>query len=484
MPVKIHNSLTNEKGEFKDKGKVKMYTCGVTVYDECHIGHARSLYIFEVIRRYLKYKGFKVEFIRNITDVDDKIIEKARQWSKKEGIPLKEAFDKVREYYINDYEQDLKSLGLPKADKEPRATENIDDMKKYIQKLTDNGMAYEKEGNVYFSVRKFPSYGKLSGKKIDDLLTSVRIESDPLKDDPLDFALWKKAKDDEPAWASPWGQGRPGWHIECSVMSQKYLDTDTLDIHGGGRDLIFPHHENEIAQAEACTGKPFAEFWIHHGLLTINSQKMSKSLGNFVTIKDFIKKYKDADLLKLFFLSTHYAHPIDFNQEKIEEMKKQKKSFYDFFDRVDNRLWLKESTAPSSSQDKNMKKVDTLCAKFEQAMDDDFNMPRGLAVLFELIDLGSNFTSSDKEQAFKYVDEKLSPCLNIFGLRRKQNKGMPKQLKALACQRHLARKNKDFKKADDLRIEIESTFPYVIADSANAIAFIAKQLPQDEHKID
>ena len=478
MTIKIYNSQTSKKEEFKPqtRGKVNMYTCGVTVYDACHIGHARSLYIFEVIRRYLRFRGFDIKLVRNITDVDDKIINKAREWAKKEGISLKEAFDKVRIFYIADYYNDLKALGLPKADEEPLATENIKEIVEYISKLLEKGFAYEQNGNVYFSVRKLDNYGSLSGNSLDEVQEAVRIEADAHKKDPVDFALWKKAKKEEPSWDSPWGQGRPGWHIECSVMSQKYLKAETLDIHGGGRDLIFPHHENEKAQAEALTGKKFANYWIHHGLLTINSRKMAKSLGNFVSIKDFIKKYRDADLLKLFFLSAHYSNPIDFNEEKIEEVKKQKKNFYDFFDRLD----LKEQTKEAANSTKDIEKVDEICIKFQQAMDDDFNMPKGLAVLFELVDLGSKFASSDKESALKYIDKKLLIFFDIFGLKRKKNKGIRKEIRSMAKERDQARKNREFKKADELRSKIESQVPYIIADTANAFTFIAKQLPDED----
>ncbi|MFH1459532.1 MAG: cysteine--tRNA ligase [Candidatus Omnitrophota bacterium] len=481
MAVKINNSLNNKKEEFKpiNSNKVKMYDCGVTVYDHCHIGHARSLYIFEIIRRYLKYKGFDVEFVRNITDVDDKIINKAREWAKEQNISLKEAFDSVRNFYIDDYYQDLAGMRIPPADIEPKATENINEIIKYISDLREKGFAYEKEGNVYFSPKKVPGYGELSGNSLEEVLESVRIDSDPFKQDPVDFALWKTAKRDEPCWESPWGKGRPGWHIECSVMSQKYLKTDTLDIHGGGRDLIFPHHENERAQSEALTGKPFANYWIHHGLLTINGQKMSKSLGNFVTIKGFLNNYRDPDLLKLFFLSAHYAHSIDFSESKIETVKKQKKSFYDFFDRVDNRYYLESKKIQAENFKKDKSKIDTLCDKFEQAMDDDFNTARALGCLFELVDLGSKFTSSDKTEASNYVNEKLSIFFDILCLKRKVKQQISQEIVSLINQRNEARVQKDFKKADKIRAEIEMNSAYFLSDSANAVSLISKELSLD-----
>ena len=315
MSVQIYNSLTKKKEEFipLSGNTVKMYTCGVTVYDQCHIGHARSLYVFDVIRRYLQFRGFKVEFVRNITDVDDKIIQKA--------IETQSTSKDVSEEQIRLYYEDMKALGVSKADVEPKATDNIPEMITHIQGLMDKGFAYAAQGDVYFNVRAFKDYGKLSGQSVDKMMEAVRIEKDSDKKDPLDFALWKSSKPSEPTWESPWGPGRPGWHIECSCMSMKHLKTQTLDIHAGGRDLIFPHHENEVAQSEALTGKPFAKYWIHHGLLTINGQKMSKSLGNFITIKDALTKYT-ADEIKMFFLFSHYTSAIDFTEEKILEAKK------------------------------------------------------------------------------------------------------------------------------------------------------------------
>jgi len=467
MPIYIYNSLTRKKEPFKpiNSPKVNIYTCGVTVYDKCHIGHARSLYIFDIIRKYLEYSKFKVNFVRNITDIDDKIIKRANE--------LKIDWKDLVEKYIASYKEDLESLGirlgvLDKDKEEPRATKNIEDIKKYIRALIDKGYAYPTNSGVYFSVRKFKDYGKLSTQSIDQMLTGVRKEIDETKKDPLDFALWKLSKPGEPKWDSPWGKGRPGWHIECSVMSQKYLKTDTLDIHAGGRDLVFPHHENEIAQAEAKTNKQFAKYWIHHGLLTINGQKMAKSLGNFITIKDFAKKYLDIDLLKLFFLSTHYSHPIDYSEEKIEEVRKQKKSFKNFLDKVNNWLLLKERTKKDFSN-KDKTKIDNICMKFQEAMDDDFNTPKALACLFELIDLGSAFVSSDKYDTFNYVKNKLEGFFRIFGLKIKSKKALNSEIIKLAKERNSAKKNKDFKKADAIREKIErKTGFYVIDTSGNA----------------
>jgi cysteinyl-tRNA synthetase len=447
MPIFIYNSLTRIKEEFQplNPPQVNIYTCGVTVYDESHIGHARSLYIFDVIRRYLKYRNFKVNFVRNITDIDDKIINRAQE--------LKIDWQDLVKKYIDRYYQDLESLGIPKADYEPRATENIADMVSYIEKLIGQGYAYVTDTGVYFSVRKFKDYGKLSGQSIDQMLSGTRKEPDETKEDPLDFALWKKSKANEPSWESPWCRGRPGWHIECSVMSQKFLKTDTLDIHAGGRDLIFPHHENEIAQAESLTGKPFAKYWIHHGLLTINGQKMAKSLGNFVTIKDFMDKYKDADLLKLFFLSAHYSHPIDYNSEKIQEAKQA-------LERIGILMGKIEKLKDKKSGGKSIKDLEAIKNKFIGAMDDDFNMPEGLACIFDLVSTTNK--NIDDTEFVATARDLLSELTGIFGLDLKKISGsnLPASvtvfnIEELIEKRNKARKNGDFKEADSIRKELE-----------------------------
>jgi cysteinyl-tRNA synthetase len=462
MPIHIYNSLTRQKEEFipLNPAKVNIYSCGVTVYDDCHIGHARSLYIFEVIRRYLKYRGFQVNFVRNITDIDDKIINRANE--------LKIDWKELVKKYIDRYYKDLAALSIPKADKEPRATENISDMVKHSQILIDKGYAYVTDTGVYFSVRKFKGYGKLSGQSIEQMLRGVRKEVDETKVDPLDFALWKKSKPEEPSWMSPWGEGHPGWHIECSVMSTKYLKTDTLDIHAGGRDLIFPHHENEIAQSEALTGKTFAKYWIHHGLLTINGQKMAKSLGNFVTITDFLERYKYADILKLFFLSAHYSHPIDYTDEKILESVKQRQNFDDFFDKVNNwGILAKKTNITFSGKDKS--KVDAICDDFQKAMDDDFNTPQALACLFGLIDLGVKFVSIDNESAFQYIKSKVEEFFDIFCLKVPAKEPLNPQAIKLIEERDLAKKNKDFQRADDLRNMANTVYNLFISDTANNV---------------
>jgi cysteinyl-tRNA synthetase len=448
MSIFIYNSLTRKKEELipLNPPKVNLYTCGVTVYDESHIGHARSLYIFDVIRRYLEYRGFKVNFVRNITDIDDKIIQRAKE--------LKVNWQDLIKKYIDRYNEDLTALGIKKADAEPRATENIQDMIKYIKCLIDKDYAYTTDSGVYFSVRKFKDYGKLSGQSIDQMLSGARIEPDEHKLDPLDFALWKKLKEDEPVWDSPFGKGRPGWHIECSVMSQKFLKTENLDIHAGGRDLIFPHHENEIAQSEALTGKPFAKYWIHHGLLTINGQKMAKSLGNFISIKDFMAKYKDADILKLFFLSAHYSHPIDYSEERITEAKQARERILILMDKIDKKVASRQSPVVS----KKFKEVEEIKSKFIEAMDDDFNTPRGLAVIFDLVNLANkNIEDLDFILLAKTI---LKDLLDIFGISLKVTPKIStitdEGIKQKITEREEARKNKDYALSDKIRKELEA----------------------------
>ncbi|MFH1202354.1 MAG: cysteine--tRNA ligase [Candidatus Omnitrophota bacterium] len=464
MTLYIYNSLSRKKESFEPlkPPKVNIYTCGVTVYDECHIGHARSLYIFDVIRRYLEYRKFKVNFVRNITDIDDKIINRANE--------LKVDWKDLAKKYIDSYYKDLKLLGLLKADFEPRATENIKDMIGHIQGLIDKGYAYVTGSGVYFSVRKFKDYGKLSGQGIEEMLSGVRKEPDETKQDPLDFALWKASKENEPSWDSPWGKGRPGWHIECSVMSQKFLKTDTLDIHAGGRDLIFPHHENEIAQAEALSGKPFARYWIHHGLLTINAKKMAKSLGNFVTVKDFIKKYKHANILKFFFLSTHYSHPVDYTEANIDLAIKVNERLFIMLNKV-NRIFTELDVRTKEQiveKAKNDKAFEDIRSRFEDSMDDDFNMPQALAVLQELITRTNIVITEYPQLTNKAINLErlyfscyifLPEIAHILGLNlnvaSEMGEYLNEEIEDLILKRNEAKKNKDFELADKIRTELE-----------------------------
>jgi cysteinyl-tRNA synthetase len=452
--MKIYNSLTRKKEEFLPihEGRVGMYVCGPTVYDEPHIGHARSAYIFDCIRRYLEYKGYKVKFVRNVTDVDDKIIEKAKKVTsqKSQVTGLVEAAKNISKKYLDSYHDDMDLLGIRKPDAEPKATEYIPKMIKFIELLIERGAAYAADGDVYFDIKKAKDYGKLSNQNLEKMEVGARIAPGERKKDPIDFALWKTAKEGEPSWPSPWGSGRPGWHIECSVMSSDILG-DEFDIHGGGIDLIFPHHENEIAQSEGA-GKKFARYWIHNGLLTINSEKMAKSLGNFISIKDFIAAYKDPDYLKLLFLNTHYKHPVDYTKEKIEEMKAQKERFLILMNAIDRKL----SAAGAQPSAKKNEKIEKIEEEFILAMDDDFNMPQGLAVLFELVSIANknigdpNFLNAAKEL--------LMELSGIFGLDLKKKNGLkdlPTRVTALIDKRNKARKSGDFKEADSIRKELE-----------------------------
>ncbi len=467
MSVFIQNSLTKKKEEFSPNvpGEVKIYSCGVTVYDDCHVGHARSLFIFDCIKKYLEYRRYKVKLVRNITDVDDKIINRANV----EGV----TFEAIRERYINNYYRDLKALQIEKADFEPLATENVHYMVDHVKRLIEKGCAYEVSGDVYFSVRTFAEYGKLSGQSLDEMLTAVRIEKDEKKRDPLDFALWKKSKENEPSWQSPWGAGRPGWHIECSTMSMRYLRTETLDIHAGGRDLIFPHHENEIAQAESLTGKKFATYWIHHGLLTIDGKKMSKSVGNFVTIQDALKKYSP-DVLKLFFLSAHYGSAMDFTFDALDRSRRSYEKMEEFFDKVD---FLKKN-ADLKITPQAQKDVDRLRSEFEKAMDDDFNTAQALAALFDIVTLGNKYLAGSRQAEAVCAGEALAVLSKVLGLNLRPSgktrvidvavrvKAAPvksdvltpgvvtlsePEIDKLIEERRDARKRKDFMRADEIR---------------------------------
>ncbi|MFA5339830.1 MAG: cysteine--tRNA ligase [Candidatus Omnitrophota bacterium] len=457
MPILIHNTLTRKLEEFKPirAGEARMYVCGVTVYDECHLGHARSAFIFDFIRNYLGYRGYKVTFIKNITDVDDKIINRARYEIEDKNSPLfgkdlNSAVKEIAQRYTESFYGDMASLGIAKADKEPKATEHIKDIIKMIAVIIDKGYAYTSGGDVYFDVRKSGGYGKLSNQDKDQMLEGTRSEATEKKKDALDFALWKSAKANEPEWDSPWGKGRPGWHIECSAMSTKYLG-DNFDIHGGGRDLIFPHHENEIAQSECATGKSFANYWIHNGLLTINGEKMSKSLGNYVSIKDVLARYP-SDVLKIFFLGAHYSHPVDFTWEKMEAAKSAYERFLVLFDKIERRLAGKKAAAA-----KNNGGIDGSKAAFESGMDDNFNTPAALGSLFDLVSAGNKILDRNEDASvIKYLENTLRELGGILGLSFKTaSKGMSdNEIQKLVDARIEAKNKKDFKESDRIREEL------------------------------
>ncbi len=443
--MELYNSLTKTRQALPSApARINMYSCGVTVYDKCHIGHARSLYTFDTLVRYLRYRGYEVKFVRNITDVDDKIIAKANQTGK--------AFDEVVRENIALYYKDMADLGIGKADVEPRATENIPLMIAHITGLIEKGSAYVTGGDVYFRVRSFPAYGKLSGQSVDKMLEGVRIDKDDKKEDPLDFVLWKSAKPGEPSWPSPWGNGRPGWHIECSCMSIKHLGTETLDIHAGGRDLIFPHHENEIAQAEALTGKTFAKIWVHHGLLTIHDQKMAKSLGNFITVQDALREHS-VDALKLFFLSTHYASSIDYTQEKLRDMDKGVAKFRQLFARL--------AAVAQPKLSVTMNEVEFVLdakEKIQAALDADLNTALALGHIFDLVTATNRFLDAGRQDDYfegsahlagKFLRDILE---NIFGMALKVDAAaIASEDEQMLAERVAARQAKEWKRSDELR---------------------------------
>lgn len=408
MSIKIYNSLTRKKEEFipREKGKVGIYVCGVTVYDECHLGHLRSALIFDVIRQFFKYRGYEVTFVKNITDIDDKIIEKAKHLvSRGEAENLQSAVKIVAQKYTQLYHQDIAAMEIDPPDIEPLATEHILQIQEIIKKLIDKGYAYESEGSVYFQVDKFKGYGKLSGQSLGQMQAGARVEPNEHKKNLLDFALWKSSAPEEPFWESPWGKGRPGWHIECSAMSMKYLGCN-FDIHAGGLDLIFPHHENEIAQSEAYSDQAFANYWLHNGLLTVNGEKMSKSLNNFITIKDLLKEYYPEEI-KLFMLSVHYQSPLDFTYAKLEEARKARLNFYTLFDKIESLAGddSRETATPPANNirvrefgpkaNKFYKQIEKCRADFEKAMDDNFNTAQALASLFELVSETNKFIQEE-----------------------------------------------------------------------------------------
>lgn len=451
MALRIHNTLTRRKEEFVPlfPPEVRIYVCGVTVYDLSHIGHGRSALVFDLIRRYLRFKGYQVRFVKNFTDVDDKIIKRARE----EGVSP----GQVARRYIEEYRKDMEALGVEPGDVEPKATDHIDQMIKLIERLLAKGIAYRVGGDVYYEVRRFPRYGCLSGKNIEELLAGARVEVDPRKRHPLDFALWKASRENEPAWESPWGAGRPGWHIECSAMSIHYLG-ESFDIHGGGEDLIFPHHENEIAQSETATGKPFVRYWLHNGFVNLGAEKMSKSVGNVLTIKELVDRH-DSEALRLCLLGTHYRHPLEFTEAKIAEAGKAMERFRNLFETAD-RLALKGPPAPC--RDANL--LDEVAAhrqRFEQAMDDDFNTPQGLAVIFDLARTLHHFWGQGSPQsggAFLLGVAELQSLGRVLGLfrsgtgvRAPVDSALRERIEKLVEARSQARIRKDWAEADRIR---------------------------------
>jgi len=441
--IRISNTMTRTKEEFVPltPGEVRMYVCGVTVYDYSHIGHARSAMVFDVIRRYLTFQGYRVTFVKNYTDVDDRIIKRANEG----GVTARE----FAERFIAAEREDMASLGVLAPDIDPKATEHVPEMIDLIERLVTGGHAYPVEGDVYFAIRSFPPYGRLSGKNLDELLAGARVEVDERKRDPRDFALWKASKPGEPAWESPWGSGRPGWHIECSAMAMKYLGV-SFDLHGGGEDLIFPHHECEIAQAEACTGKPFARYWAHNGMVNMGREKMSKSLGNTLNIREIVKRHSP-DTLRLWMLGTHYRNMIEWSEERVDESKRA-------FERLSRLLHDAAAARDGGAGAPLPQAFAEFRPRFEKAMDDDFNTPQALGALF---DFGRALAEARDRGAgtpgafVAGVDElvRLGRVLGLFG-REAAMDGPPPQVEELLAARGEARARRDWKRGDEIRDEI------------------------------
>jgi cysteinyl-tRNA synthetase len=491
MTIRVYNTMTGKKEEFipLQEKKVGMYVCGVTVYDLCHIGHARSAIVFDSIYRYFRYRGYDVTFVRNFTDIDDKIIKKANE----EGVDCKT----IAEKYIGEFNIDMGRLGLEKPSVEPKATEHIPEMLQLISTLIQKGFAYQGGSDIFFSVEKFNNYGKLSKRNLEDMQAGARVDIDEKKENPLDFALWKGSKPGEPFWESPWGKGRPGWHIECSVMSQKYLG-ETFDIHGGGRDLTFPHHENEIAQSEAATGKTFVRYWIHNGFVNINKEKMSKSLGNILTIKEILKEWHP-EVLRLFFLSHHYRSPVDYSEDSFLEAKSGLDRFYTTLKSIKDEVEKVPSpltgevltrgvmkTTPQGEGGGGRAPVPNECrqaiesfqARFEEAMDDDFNTAQALGYFYDLqthlnslLSLSKNHPTEEIASLLKKGFDHLSIKGWVFGLfrddpekylARQRIEGLKKlnlteeEILQSIEERNLARKGKNYKRADEIRNDLLS----------------------------
>lgn len=448
--MKVYNSLTRQKEVFipNNPDEVKVYVCGPTVYNFFHLGNARPFVVFDTLRRYLKYIGYNVNFVQNFTDVDDKIINRAKE----EGISAPE----VSEKYIKEYFDDAKALNIVPADTHPRVSENIQQIIEFVETLIEKGYAYEVDGDVYYSTRKFKDYGKLSKQNIEELEAGARIAVEEKKKDPLDFALWKARKEEsEIAWESPWGMGRPGWHIECSAMSRRYLGP-TLDIHAGGQDLQFPHHENEIAQSEACNGVPFAKYWMHNAYITIDKEKMSKSLGNFFTVREIREKYK-GEVIRYFLLSGHYRSPIDFNDNLMEM---SKASLARFENARKNLEFLIEKGEGQMTDDekKVFESYDSYRAKFKEAMDDDLNTADAISAIFELVTAINQAVKdgASKEFAQKSLDTLLELTHVLGLLEAEEDADVDDEIKKLVDEREAARAAKDFAKADQIRDELKA----------------------------
>ena len=482
MTVSIYNTKSGKKEPFSplEKDHIKLYVCGITAYDYCHIGHARSTLVFDMIVRYLRYRGFKVTYIRNFTDIDDKIIKRAQEQHT--------TTEELANRFIKAFREDMESLGNEPPTLEPKATENIPEIIAMIQELIAKGFAYEVQGDVYFKVNRFANYGSLSGRNLEDMLAGARISINEQKQNPMDFALWKASKPGEPVWDSPWGAGRPGWHIECSAMSRKFLG-DTFDIHGGGKDLIFPHHENEIAQSEASSGKPFVATWIHHGFVTIKDEKMSKSLGNFLTIREILEKYP-AEVLRFFVFSTHYRTPLDFSETAMKEAETGLDRLYTCLAEIAKLPAQGNPHQTPAASKKNVSKINSLVGRFVKAMDNDFNSAQALGHIFEVVKVLNTIrqslpaTPAESDLTLLNASAKsIRELAGIMGLlqqdpvayiKDKQERTMSlidldqAAIESLISERKTAREQKNWTRADEIR-DILLKHQIEIKDEADGI---------------
>lgn len=470
--MKLFNTLTRQKEEFEpiEGNNVKMYSCGPTVYNYFHIGNARPFIIFDTLRRYLEYKGYNVKFVQNFTDIDDKMIKRAEE----ESITVKELADCfIKEYFI-----DAKGLGIKEATVHPKATENIDAIINMIKVLIEKGYAYTLDGDVYFDTKKFAEYGKLSHQNLDDLSLGIRIDIHEKKKHPMDFALWKAQKPGEPYWESPWGKGRPGWHIECSAMANRYLG-ETIDIHCGGQDLIFPHHENEIAQSEAASGKPFVKYWLHNGFINVNNEKMSKSAGNFFTVRDIASKF-DYEVIRFFMLSAHYRSPINFSEELLAQASNGLERIYKC---LENLEYIKESAAsgqPSAENEEKLKNaILQLKDKFIEAMDDDLNTADAISVIFEMvkeINTSINLNSNASKSIIEFCINMLKELGGVLGILRKQVKEeIDPIIEELVNKRQQARKEKNWKVADEIRDKLKD-MGVILEDTPQGVKIVRQRV--------
>ncbi|MBR6788013.1 MAG: cysteine--tRNA ligase [Clostridia bacterium] len=455
--MQIFNSKTRKKEEFVPirEGHVGIYACGPTVYDYFHIGNARPFITFDVLRRYLEHRGYQVTFVQNFTDIDDKMIRRANN----EGTTVKELGDR----FIAEYYKDAKALGIRLATVHPRATEHIPQIISLVQKLIDKDMAYEVNGDVYFNTKAFPHYGCLCGQNLEDLEAGARIEVDSVKKNPADFAVWKAQKPGEPAWESPWGLGRPGWHIECSAMSMEYLG-ETFDIHCGGKDLLFPHHENEVAQSEGATGRPYVNYWMHNGFINVDNEKMSKSLGNFFTVRDILKEYEAEDV-RMFMLSAQYRSPINFSREMIAQAHASLTRLYTARDQMEFLLQHAAEKEQTAEEKALAERMLSYVNRFDTAMDDDLNTADAMGALFEIVhDANVTLTSESSKQAIENALNTLTSLCDVLGLLVKKTSDLPAEIQQMADERAQARKDRDWKKSDELRDALKA-LGYIVEDT-------------------